>query len=391
MSPIINTYYSFDHDAAGAVGELVGESIAGSDKSPDFTLLILPRHFASQGKLCIKTVDHLLAPKNLLGFTVDSLPGMTSTAPQTPASLILNITGVPISIIEDLNQEMNTEGHWITSLKAERLAHKGVDPTGMLFSFSNENFDDHFLTLWNTVFPGSKLILVGAKGQRKTSWGRLGIQDPTPPSALVLLWGASPLKFEPLSPTHQSVIPLGVPMVITKVKGRDLLEVAGRPAALQLMKAATQSIHELAAPDDIPQLSDIALGIPQNPYLFDYGTGDFDICSIVDIDLTSEAITTTDELALGSAVQFMVYTTSISPSTTGEILKRQGIVFSKTQKRDQAALSNQAIVESPPSRLYEGLYRILVDRIKVQHGGFKEAISTSAAAVWHSQDIATRL
>ncbi len=391
MSPIMNTYYSFDHDAAGAVGELVGESIAGSDKSPDFTLLVMPRRFASKGKLCIKTIDQLLAPKNLLGFTVDTLPGMTSTDPQPPTSLILNITGVPVSIIEDLNLEVNTESPWMKSLKAERLAHKGVDPTGMLFSFSDENFDDHFLTLWNSIFPGSKLIVVGAKGQRKTSWGRLGFQDPNPPSALVLLWGTNPLRFEAISPTRQSVIPLGVPMVVTKVEGRNLLEVAGRPAALQLMKAATQCAHELAVPEDIPQLSDIALGIPQNPYLFDYGTGDFDICSIVDIDLASEAITTTDELALGSAVQFMVYATSISPSTTGEVLKRQGIVFSKTQRRDQVALSNQAVVESPNSSPNEGLYRILVDRIKVQSGGFKEAISTSAAAVWHSQDIATRL
>ncbi len=180
-------------------------------------------------------------------------------------------------------------------------------------------------------------------------------------------------------------------MVVTKVEGRNLLEIAGRPAALQLMKAATQCMQELALLDEIPQLSDIALGIPQDPYLFDYGPGEFDICSITDIDLASEAITMTDELTLGTAVQFMVYTSSTSSTHVTDMLKRQGIVFSKTQIRDQAAISNEYSAPTALTNLNEGIFRILVDRILVQHLGSHRTISASAAAVWYSQDIATKL
>lgn len=391
MRPLISTYYSFDHDAAGAVGELVGESIAGSEKSPDLTLLILPRRFVSQGKLCMRTIDKLISPKNILGFAVDSLPGMTSTTPQPPVSLILNVTGAAISIVDEPMEEAGPESYWIERLKAEQSRHPGINPTGILFSFSEQYLDKLFLDIWNSIFPGSKVILIGATGNRKTSWRRLGVRNANPLSALVLFWGTDPLKFEPLSPASQSLVPLGIPMVVTKVEGRNLLEIAGRPAALQLMKAATQCMQELAVPDEIPQLSDIALGIPQNPYLFDYGPGEFDICSIADIDLASEAITMTDELTLGSAVQFMVYASSISTTCDTDLLKRQGIVFSKTQTRDQTALSNEAIAPATPTNLDEGLFRILVDRIIVQHQGSHEAISTSAAAVWHSQGVATKL
>ncbi len=390
MRPLISTYYSFDHDAAGAVGELVGESIAGSNKSPDLTLLILPRRFAGQGDLCMKTIEKLVSPKNILGFAVDSLPGMTSTVPQPPVSLVLNVTEAPISIIDEPMEESGLESHWTESLITERARHPGINPTGILFSFSEHHLDQFFIDLWNHIFPGSQLILIGAKGNRKTNWGRLGVRDSKQTSVLVLFWEIAPLKFEPLSPTSQCVVPLGIPMVVTKVEGKRLLEIAGRPAALQLMKAATQCMGELAVPDEIPQLSNIALGIPQNPYLFDYGPGEFDICSIADIDLESESITMADELTLGSAVQFMKYTSTKSACDT-ELLKRQGIVFSKTQKRDQTALSNEAIAPVTPTNFDEGLFRILVDRILVQHQGSSEAISTSAAAVCQSQDVTTKL
>jgi small ligand-binding sensory domain FIST len=100
----------------------------------------------------------------------------------------------------------------------------------------------------------------------------------------------------------QGCRPIGLPMTVTHADGATLYELAGRPAFEQA-KTALAGLDER---DQVNAVRGLHLGVVADEYVEEHEQGDFLVRAITGADRASGAITTGDEITVGTTVQFLL-------------------------------------------------------------------------------------
>jgi small ligand-binding sensory domain FIST len=100
----------------------------------------------------------------------------------------------------------------------------------------------------------------------------------------------------------QGCRPVGDPMIVTAADRNRLLALAGRPALDRL-----EALARAADPDERTRLAEgLHLGIAVDEHRATFGRGDFLVRNLIGVDQTSGALVTTEEVPVGTTVQFQV-------------------------------------------------------------------------------------
>jgi small ligand-binding sensory domain FIST len=100
----------------------------------------------------------------------------------------------------------------------------------------------------------------------------------------------------------QGCRPVGDPMIVTAADRNRLLALAGRPALDRL-----EALARAADPDERTRLAKgLHLGIAVDEHRATFGRGDFLVRNLIGVDQTSGALVTTEEVPVGTTVQFQV-------------------------------------------------------------------------------------
>jgi small ligand-binding sensory domain FIST len=100
----------------------------------------------------------------------------------------------------------------------------------------------------------------------------------------------------------QGCRPIGDPMIVTAADRNRLLGLAGRPALDRL-----EALARAADPDERTRLAEgLHLGIAVDEHRATFGRGDFLVRNLIGVDRESGALVTTDQVPVGTTVQFQV-------------------------------------------------------------------------------------
>ena len=100
----------------------------------------------------------------------------------------------------------------------------------------------------------------------------------------------------------QGCRPIGDPMIVTAADSNRLLGLAGRPALDRL-----EALARAADPDERTRLAEgLHLGIAVDEHRATFGRGDFLVRNLIGVDRESGALVTTEQVPVGTTVQFQV-------------------------------------------------------------------------------------
>jgi small ligand-binding sensory domain FIST len=100
----------------------------------------------------------------------------------------------------------------------------------------------------------------------------------------------------------QGCRPIGDPMIVTAADRNRLLSLAGRPALDRI-----EALARAADPDERTRLAEgLHLGIAVDEHRATFGRGDFLVRNLIGVDRESGALVTTEQVSVGTTVQFQV-------------------------------------------------------------------------------------
>jgi small ligand-binding sensory domain FIST len=100
----------------------------------------------------------------------------------------------------------------------------------------------------------------------------------------------------------QGCRPIGDPMIVTAADRNRLLSLAGRPALDRI-----EALARAADPDERTRLAEgLHLGIAVDEHRATFGRGDFLVRNLIGVDRESGALVTTEQVPVGTTVQFQV-------------------------------------------------------------------------------------
>jgi small ligand-binding sensory domain FIST len=100
----------------------------------------------------------------------------------------------------------------------------------------------------------------------------------------------------------QGCRPIGDPMIVTAADRNRLLGLAGRPALDRI-----EALARAADPDERTRLAEgLHLGIAVDEHRATFGRGDFLVRNLIGVDRESGALVTTEQVPVGTTVQFQV-------------------------------------------------------------------------------------
>lgn len=278
-----------------AMGEVIGAVLDRLGPSPDLAVLFLSPSLAGAAEDLAATVRSTLAPGVLVGATATTIIGGGREVEQGHAVALWAANVGPCRAIR-LETEVVEGGVRIRGVPAPDA--QGGPRTLVLLG------DPYSLPL-EALLAGMAddqpdLSIVGgmASGARGPGGNRLVLDDQ------VHRDGAVGVLLPPGATAHplvsQGCRPVGEPMIVTRVDGPVLLELAGQPAIDQLLAVGRGLDDEdRAVFESGPQV-----GIVVDEGQPAFSTGDFLIRGIVGADPDRRGVAIGDRVAVGTTVQF---------------------------------------------------------------------------------------
>ena len=285
-------------DAAEAMGEVVGQVLAGLDgrREPDLAVLFVTAPHAPALAELARTVRATLAPAALLGCAAVSVVGGPREVEGGPAvSLWAGFTG-PVQPFH-LGVEATPDGPaftgWPTPLPDEAkalllLADPFTLPADALLERLAEDR------------PGLPVVGGLASAARAPGGNRLVIDDRVVSAGAVGAFLGPGVTVTTV--VSQGCRPVGAPYVVTRAERNVVYELAGKPALERLQEvAATLSDEERQTMSELVQLGRVV-----DERKADFGRGDFLVRTVVGADPDAGALAVGDLVDVGSTTQFQV-------------------------------------------------------------------------------------
>ncbi len=361
---------------AAALGELIGETAGPIGSAPDLSLLILPTAFADSIDHCTKAAQVLLQPSNLVVMTAETIPGIAVGGGSFPTSAMLCAasTGVSSLWLPPLTNSPTDRQEWEKLLRESGENYPDVrNPTAILLSLSNQDFEDEFASVWGTIYSSGDLLSLSFEpGDRPRVASVLG-ETVREGAILIIFWSEKSISFATATPAQQGLIPVGDPMTVTRADGVSIFELGGVPAAVALMR----TVIDNGIPDDALELSDLMIGVPTDPYSADYRDGPFSIHPITDLVISDESICSADSFDVGDVIQFMRYSPLSILRPDSEV--HDGLLITRRWQRSDAR--NAFETRATSSEAETAAVRLVADRIKHFPAGSSESSSLTSALI----------
>ncbi len=280
--------------AADATAEVVGQVLEQGVEQPDLAVLFCSPHHVEDFDEIVSTIRALLKPGRLVGVTAVAIIGGVHEVEDGPALSLW--TATLGSVPDPVRLTALSTGSGV-ALQGLPQIEEGRPGTVMLLA-------DPF------TLPVPDVLDVMAAGHESTPViGGLASGGMAPGSNRLALDGeiytdgAVGVVLGPQATVvSQGCRPVGIPMIVTRSEGQQLVELAGQSALSRLEQVAQQS-----NPDERALLAGgVHLGIVADEHKVDFGRGDFLVRSVLGADRQSGALTVGAVVEVGTTVQFHV-------------------------------------------------------------------------------------
>lgn len=298
-----------------ALGEVIGAVLEALGPEPDVAVLFLSPSLAGAAEDLASTVRSTLAPGVLVGATGSTIIGGAREVEEGHAVALWGANVGPCRPVR-LETESVEGGVRIRGVPAS--AAEGGPRTLLLLG-------DPFSLPLEALLSGMAddqpdLTVIGgmASGARGPGGNRLIIDDQVHHDGAVGVLLAPGATARPL--VSQGCRPVGEPMIVTRVDGPVLLELAGQPALDRLLAVG----HSLDDEDRVTFESGPQVGIVVDEGLSVFSTGDFLLRGIVGVDPDRRGVAIGDRVTAGTTVQFHQRDATSADEELRRLLARAG-------------------------------------------------------------------
>jgi small ligand-binding sensory domain FIST len=269
---------------------------------PELTLLFFSPHHSENADELARDGSQRLGAQCLIGCTGETIIGNDQEIEGGPALSLWAGSWAGKARLAPFHLEVSEtpEGYtllgWPDELSAADLASAAVLLLADPFTFPVDAFlkqinEEHKgLPVMGgmasgAMQPGDNVLLLGERAVRHGAVG-------------VLLQGPAQVR----TVVSQGCRPIGHHLVITKAQDNVLIELAGKPALLQLQEI----VKALPARDQELARRGLHIGRVINEYQAQFQRGDFLVRNVIGADPTTGAIAITERVRVGQTVQFHV-------------------------------------------------------------------------------------
>lgn len=300
--------------AAEATAEVLGQVLDERDGSPDLAVVFVSApHRDALGDIAA-TVRTVIEPGRLVGTTATGILGGAREVEDGPAVALWTATLGSVPDPVRLTAASTPAG---TALQG--LPHTPRPPAAPEEKQDEDEPHDptgHTLLLLADPFSIPVPDILDVLAADDESWrvvGGLASAGMAPGANRLVLDdevfsdGAVGVVLDERHGIHQIVVsqgcrPVGTPMIVTRSRGTDVVELAGQSALTRLEQVAAQ-----AQPDEQALLAEgIHLGIVADEHRVDFGPGDFLVRNVVGADAADGTLSVGATVEVGTTVQFHV-------------------------------------------------------------------------------------
>jgi small ligand-binding sensory domain FIST len=284
-------------DPVEATGEVAGRLLEQIGTGADLAVLFCsPHHLEAVGEIA-STVRALLSPTVLVGATGVAVVGGAREVEDDPAvALWAGRLAAPPRPVR-VTAARTPSGVALGGLSADTCGPGEVlvllaDPFSLPI--------DDVVAMLGQLDPPVVVVGGAASAARGPGGNRLVLDGEVATDGAVGV--VLPAAVATALVVSQGCRPVGDPMIVTAADRNRLLALAGRPALDRL-----EALARAADPDERTRLAEgLHLGIAVDEHRATFGRGDFLVRNLIGVDQTSGALVTTEEVPVGTTVQFQV-------------------------------------------------------------------------------------
>lgn len=277
-----------------ATGDAVGEVLDQLGARPDLVVVTVTGNHAGALEDIARTARSVLRPRALLGAASASVIGGHREVEQRPAVAIWAARLGRVEPVRIRTARMD-DGWAVTGLPAAAAEGRRIL---VLFADPHSFPTDGVLEQLGETCPELEVVGGLVAGALGPGGARLALDDEVHSS------GAVGVLLEPGADVETVVShgarAVGDPLVVTRVDGRHVLELAGQPAIDRLREV----LEGLAPEERAVAAGGLQVGIVIDEGRAEFGRSDFRIRPMVGADMGSGAVVVGDALELGQTVQF---------------------------------------------------------------------------------------
>lgn len=307
------------HLEEGLVGlcQHADEQLRGS--RPDLVLVFFTSHFEDDADHIVRTLVRRYPSAMLVGCSGEGVIGEAKELEREPAMALMlgHLPGVTIKsfrVDADNMGDATAPQQWVRRI--------GVDPALVpAFIALGDPFSvpvNHVLGAFNAVYPGRPVFGGMCSGCDAPRQAVLVLDDVVHRQGLVGVALSGPIDITPV--VSQGCRPVGRHLVITACDRHVIRELGGKPAIQRLQ----ETLQGLSGEDSRLAREAIFVGRVINEYQEQFGRGDFLIRNLMGYDPATGAIAVTDELRVGSTIQFHVRDQASADEDLRQLLASHG-------------------------------------------------------------------
>jgi small ligand-binding sensory domain FIST len=284
-------------DPVEATGEVTGRLLEQIGTGADLAVLFCsPHHLDAFGEIA-STVRTLLSPTVLVGATGAAVVGGAREVEDDPAvALWAGQLATPPRPVR-VTAARTPSGIALGGLSADTCG------PGEILVLIADPFSlpiDDVVAMLGQLDPPVVVIGGAASAARGPGGNRLVVDDEVASDGAVGV--VLPTDVATALVVSQGCRPIGDPMIVTASDRNRLLALAGQPALDRL-----EALARAADPDERERLAEgLHLGIAVDEHRATFGRGDFLVRNLIGIDRGSGALVTTEQVPVGTTVQFQV-------------------------------------------------------------------------------------
>jgi small ligand-binding sensory domain FIST len=284
-------------DPVEATGEVAGRLLEQIGTGADLAVLFCsPHHLEAVGEIA-SAVRALLSPTVLVGATGNAVVGGAREVEDDPAvALWAGRLAAPPRPVR-VTAARTPSGVALGGLSADTCGPGEVlvllaDPFSLPI--------DDVVAMLGQLDPPVLVVGGAASAARGPGGNRLVLDGEVASDGAVGV--VLPAAVATALVVSQGCRPIGDPMIVTAADRNRLLGLAGRPALDRL-----EALARAADPDERTRLAEgLHLGIAVDEHRATFGRGDFLVRNLIGVDRESGALVTTDQVPVGTTVQFQV-------------------------------------------------------------------------------------
>jgi small ligand-binding sensory domain FIST len=299
---------------ATAVGEVAGDLLEHGGEYADLVCLFVSPHHAGALEDIAAAVHTLLDPKVLIGCAAEAVIGPGREVEDGPAIAawfgnVGPVEAVRLDVVDNPAGGRAIDG-WPIDLPwvpagAVLLADPFSFPVPALFDVLNKAGG------FPRVSGGMASAARGMGGNRLVLNGKVFDSG-----AVGVLIGANDDTWME-TVVSQGARPVGLPFVVTKATGNVIEELAGEPALSRLTTMLRDELDDL---DSVLAQQGLLIGLVVDEHLEEFGSGDFLVRTLLDVDQLSGSISIGERIEVGTTVQFHVRDADAADAELRELL-----------------------------------------------------------------------